>query len=221
MDRSKGNNLPKEASHNRMESIRRGLGRYFSDPFVAVLAKTGISPNGVTWLGFAVTVVAAGLAAYGYLLAAGLVSLFAAFFDTLDGALARRTNRVSKFGGILDSTLDRVSEGAMLLGILMWYVASADQPPLIAAFVVGAALIASFLVSYIRARYEAMGVKGEPGISTRTERVILTALGLILSRLSTVILFIILIVIAVMSWITVGQRLYFAWQQTKENILTK
>ena len=89
--------LPKEASKDKLEEFRRGIARHFASPVVSVIARTGISPNAVTWLGFIITVVAAVLAGSGYLLAAGLVSLAAAFCDTLDGALARKLNKVTVF----------------------------------------------------------------------------------------------------------------------------
>lgn len=203
--------LQKEESKDRLEVMRRGLARHFTVPLVSVIAKTGITPDGLTWFGFLLTVAAAALAAYGYLFWAGLTSLFAAFFDMLDGALARQLNRVTLFGGILDSTLDRLSEGAMLIGILVWYLNTANERPVIPALLVGVTLIASFTVSYIRARSEGAGLKGEVGISTRPERVILTALGLLVNQVT-----IALIIIAAMSSVTVVQRLHYAWKQAKE-----
>jgi CDP-diacylglycerol---glycerol-3-phosphate 3-phosphatidyltransferase len=211
-NRGEINILQKEVSKDKLEGIRRRLARHFTVPVISVLAQTGISPNAVTWLGFLFTLVAAGLAAYGYLLAAGLTSLFAALFDMLDGALARQTNKVTRFGGVLDSTLDRVSEGAMLLGILIWYLRATDTAPVIAVSLTGVTLILSYLVSYIRARAEGAGLECKVGISTRPERVILTAIGLIFNLVTPV-----LVIIALMSLITVWQRLYSVWQQTKKD----
>ncbi len=192
--------------------MRRGIARHFTAPVVSVIARTGISPNAVTWLGFLVTVIAAVLAAYGYLLAAGAVSIGAALCDTLDGALARRINRVTRFGGVLDSTLDRLSEGLMLTGILVWYVQSSTERPLLPAVLVGVTMIASFAVSYIRARAEGAGLKCDVGVSTRPERVILTSLGLLFNHVT-----IALAIIAVMSTVTVVQRLYHVYSQTKRD----
>ncbi len=204
--------MQKEASKDKLEEMRRGFARHFTLPIVSVIARTGISPNGVTWLGFVFTLVAAGLAVYGYFLMAGLVSLVAAFCDTLDGALARRLNRVTRFGAVLDSTLDRFSEGVMLLGILLWYLRTSNERPFIPMLLVGITIIASYLVSYIRARAEAVRLKCEVGISTRTERVILTSLGLLFSQITVA-----LVVVAVMSSVTVCQRLYYVWQQTRKD----
>jgi CDP-diacylglycerol--glycerol-3-phosphate 3-phosphatidyltransferase len=202
--------LVKEASKDRLEVMRRGIARHFTVPVVSIIAKTGVTPDGLTWFGFLLTVAAAALAGYGYLFWAGVTSLFAAFFDMLDGALARKLDRVTLFGGILDSTLDRLSEGAMLVGILIWYVrfpAPGDNLVLM-TLLVGISFIASFTVSYIRARSEGAGLHGEVGISTRPERVILTVIGLLTGYVT-----IALIIIALMSSITVIQRLHYAWKQ--------
>jgi CDP-diacylglycerol--glycerol-3-phosphate 3-phosphatidyltransferase len=203
--------LQKEASKDRLEVMRRGLARYFTVPVVSVIAKTGITTDGLTWFGFLLTVAAAALAAFGYLFWAGITFLFAAFFDTLDGALARHLNRITLFGGILDSTLDRLSEGAMLVGILIWYLRTPGENLTLMALLVGFTLIASYTVSYIRARSEGAGLKGEVGISTRPERVILTVLGLLVNQVT-----IALTIIAAMSSITIVQRLHYAWKQAKE-----
>jgi CDP-diacylglycerol--glycerol-3-phosphate 3-phosphatidyltransferase len=182
--------------------MRRGLARHFTEPAVAVIARTGATPDLLTWCGFLITLGATILAGLGLLVWAGLTSLFAALFDTLDGALARRLNRVTVFGGVLDSTLDRLSEGAMLVGILLWYLKT-DGPYLrYEVLLVGAALITSYTVSYIRARAEGAGIKCEVGISTRPERVILTGLGLIAGQVTLA-----LAVIALTGTVTVIQRL--------------
>jgi CDP-diacylglycerol--glycerol-3-phosphate 3-phosphatidyltransferase len=104
-----------------LEGMRRGLGKYFTEPIVTVLVKTHLTPNAVTCLGLLITIAAAVLIALNQAFAAGFVVLFAGLFDMLDGALARRTNKVTKFGGVLDSTLDRVSEAAVLIGIAVLY----------------------------------------------------------------------------------------------------
>jgi CDP-diacylglycerol--glycerol-3-phosphate 3-phosphatidyltransferase len=204
--------LSKEASKDRIEVMRREFARYFTVPVVSVLAKTGATPDGLTWFGFILTIGAAALAGCGYLFWAGLTSLFAAFFDMLDGALARKLNKVTLFGGILDSTLDRLSEGAMLIGILIWYLrfSAPGEDLILMALLVGITIVASFTVSYIRARSEGAGLKGEVGISTRPERVILTAIGLLIGQVTAA-----LAIIAVMSTITVIQRLHYAWKQAK------
>ncbi|MBA7706466.1 hypothetical protein ES703_115320 [subsurface metagenome] len=86
------------------------------------LARTSITPSIITWFGFLLAVGAAALIIAGHLFAAGFVVLFAGFFDMLDGALARHTNRTTCFGAVLDSTLDRLSEAVLLIGILLYVV---------------------------------------------------------------------------------------------------
>jgi len=194
-----------------LQGIRRALGKYFTDPIVAVLEKTHITPNTVTCLGLLITIAAAVLVALGHPFAAGFVVLFAGLFDMLDGALARRTNRITRFGGVLDSTLDRVSEAAVLIGIAVLY---ANRQSTWGVALTGIALIGSQLVSYIRAKAEAMNISCEIGVFTRPERVVILSMGLLLSRFNNVLLFA-LAIIAVLSIITAGQRLFFVWKKTK------
>jgi len=104
-----------------LEGARRTLGKYFADPVVTVLEKTHVTPNTLTVIGLLITIVAAVLVALKHPFAAGWVVLFAGLFDMLDGALARRTNKVTKFGGVLDSTIDRISEASVLIGIAVFY----------------------------------------------------------------------------------------------------
>ncbi|GAH63631.1 unnamed protein product, partial [marine sediment metagenome] len=110
----------------------------------------------------------------------GFVVLIAAFFDILDGALARRTNQTTHFGAVLDSTLDRLAEAVVLLGILFLY---AREQAVAEILLVSLALLGSLLVSYIRARAEAVGLECQVGLFTRAERVIVLALGLLLNQI--------------------------------------
>ena len=188
--------------------IRGVAASYFTEPIVKMLARTPVTPNTITWFGFTLAVAAAVLIALEYLIIAGVVVLAAGFFDILDGALARRTNRVTVFGAVLDSTLDRLSEGVLLLGIMFLYV---EQGSTRGVLLVGGVLLASLLVSYIRARAEAVGLKCMVGLFTRPERVIVLVLGLLLNWLE-----IALAIIAAFSFITVGQRLVYVWRQVKD-----
>ncbi|MBI4180662.1 MAG: CDP-alcohol phosphatidyltransferase family protein [Chloroflexi bacterium] len=158
-----------------------------------------------------VNIGAAALVLTEHLFTAGLVVLLAGLFDTLDGALARSTNRTTKFGAVLDSTLDRLSEAVVLLSILARYVGEQSAA---AVVVVGLALVGSLMVSYIRAKAEALGLKDEIGLFTRTERVVVLALGLLLSQINYALITA-LVLIMVFSFITVSQRLLYVWQQTK------
>ena len=196
-----------------LEGARRTLGKYFTEPLVTVLEKTHITPNALTVIGMLITFVAAALVALKHPFAAGWVVLFAGLFDLLDGALARRTNKVTKFGGVLDSTLDRISEAAVLIGIAVFY-ANRHSTPGVA--VTGITLIASQLPSYIRAKAEILNINGEIGLFTRPERVVILVLGLLLSSFKNVLL-IALIIIAVLSFFTAGQRLLQVWKKTKSD----
>ncbi len=129
----------------------------------------------------------------------------------LDGALARRTGRVTRLGAVLDSTLDRLAEGVLLLSILVTY---AKGQSTLGVIVVGVALLGSVLVSYIRARAEAIGLDCEVGLFTRAERVVVLALGLLFSQIDYALI-VALGIIAVFSFVTAGQRLIHVWQKTK------
>ena len=191
-----------------LSQVRKAASGFFTEPVIRLLARTPVTPNALTWFGFALAVVAAVLIANGYLIIAGVVVLFGGYFDMLDGALARRTNRVSRFGSVLDSTLDRVSEGVLLLGVLALFSARGSD---IGILLVGIVLISSMLVSYIRAKAESLGLVCLVGVFTRPERVIVLALGLFINQLE-----IALGVIAAFSFITVGQRLVHVWRQAKD-----
>jgi CDP-diacylglycerol---glycerol-3-phosphate 3-phosphatidyltransferase len=191
--------------------MRKILQAYITQPIVVFLARTSITPNMVTWFGFLLTVVSAVLAGFGHLFAAGWVLLLPGFFDIIDGALARHTNQVTRFGGVLDSTLDRLSEAAILIGIMANYL---YNPSLFSAWVIvviAVTMIASFLVSYVRSRAEGANIDCQVGIFTRTERVIILALGLLINQLA-----IILPIIAFLSAVTVIQRLVHVYQRAKK-----
>ena len=195
----------------KLSEVRKTLSYRFTEPVVRLLSRTAITPSAITWSGFLLTAGAAALIITEHLLVAGLVVLSAGFFDILDGALARRTNQVTRFGAVLDSTLDRLSEAVLLLGILVFYAREQSIPGIL---LVGAALIGSPLVSYIRARAEALGLECRMGLFTRAERVIVLALGLVLSQIDYALI-IALAIIVVLSFFTAGQRLVYVWKETK------
>jgi len=200
----------------RLSQIRKTAAYYLTEPVVRLLDKTSISPNTITWFGFLLAIGAAGLIVTGHLFAAGFMVLLAGFLDILDGALARYHSQVTRFGAVLDSILDRLSEAGLLLAILVFFILT-QQPSFFIVIdrawltlLVCLALLGSLLVSYIRARAEALGMECQVGIFTRAERVIVLALGLLLNQIV-----IALAIIVVLSFFTAGQRLIFVWQQTK------
>ena len=175
---------------------------------VSVLAKTPITPSALTWFGFIISLVAAVLIARDSLLAAGIVMLVGGSFDMMDGALARLTDKVTRFGAVLDSTLDRLSEAALLIGVLVLWAADGDQNGVL---LVGVTLTVSLTVSYLRSRAEALGLECKGGLFTRPERIIVLALGLVFDQLV-----IALLIIAAFSIFTVLQRLIIIWRQLKD-----
>ncbi len=186
---------------------RHALAAAVVRPAASALAHTPLTPDMLSWMGLLFTAGALYLLVSGRPAWAGVIVLAGALFDTLDGALARETSRVSVFGGVLDSTLDRLTEGIILVGIV--FVAARDGSHFGAALA-GAALLSSMVVSYIRARAEAAGVQCSEGWFTRTERVIVLSLGLMLNQI-----IIALAVIAALSTITAGHRLLVVWQKTR------
>ncbi len=163
------------------KSARAAIARWFEEPISATLVAIGFNANAATIAGFLLAVAAAGFAAVGQFLIAGLISIPAALFDMIDGAIARRTGKVSDKGALLDSTFDRLSEAALLLGLLIYY-SSTDtfrQDAIILAFV---AFVGSIMVSYIRARAEGLGYKGTSGFLTRSERVVIMTVALIIGQ---------------------------------------
>jgi CDP-diacylglycerol--glycerol-3-phosphate 3-phosphatidyltransferase len=186
--------------------IRRNLAYRITDPVVRILDKSGITPNALTFINLALNIIAAYVIATGHFLLGGILVLVAGLFDLLDGALARFTKQTTRFGAILDSMADRISEAAVLLGLLIWYIPQEEASlEIVLIFVV---LIGSFLISYIRARAEGLGWQCQVGLFTRAERVIVLAIGLLINQI-----FIALCVLVVFVFITVVQRLVYLWKQ--------
>jgi CDP-diacylglycerol---glycerol-3-phosphate 3-phosphatidyltransferase len=192
-----------------LNGARKTLASYLTMPAVRLLARTSVTPNALSVFGFLLSAATAVLIAFGHQVIAGFVMLFGGYFDIVDGALARQKGQTTRFGAVLDSTFDRLSESVVLLGILVLFLFGGEQHlfSLIgregAVFVVGVALLSFPLVSHVRAKAEALGIDCTVGIFTRTERVILLALGLWINQLV-----IILCIIVVLSLVTAGQRLY-------------
>lgn len=165
-----------------------------------------LSPNTLTLLGFAVSLAAGAAFTLGKPFAGGLLILFSGIFDVLDGGVARAKDRITPFGGVLDSVCDRYSDGIVFLGIIAGAVnGRLVLPPILQIEVwlwAGYALIGSFLVSYTRARAESAGCrKLSVGVAERTERMIILALGGLSGFLGWA-----LVLIAVFSHITIIQR---------------
>ena len=176
------------------------LPKRLTDPVGQALARTGVTPNMITAAGLAGAIVAAVLIARGEFLAGGIVMLAAAALDLFDGMVARASNRVTVFGGVFDSLCDRLSEAAVLGGLLFRLAGQGKREEVVLAF---AAVVGSLLVSYLRARAEAAGLQLREGVFTRPERVIVLGAGLIVDQVR-----IALWVLAVLANLTVLQRLW-------------
>jgi len=203
--------------------IRKLMAYHLSRPVINFISKTPITPNTITWIGFLLSLTAVVLVITNNLIVAGIIVLVAGFCDILDGALARSTNQTTRFGTILDSTLDRISEAALLLGILILFLFNPESsiffgliPKQWSISLVNLALLASMLVSYIRARAETQGLECQIGIFTRNERMITVTLGLLLGHLESA-LSIALVIITVLSFITAVQRLHYIRQETRND----
>jgi CDP-diacylglycerol--glycerol-3-phosphate 3-phosphatidyltransferase len=171
------------------------------------LALSKIHPNVLTFLGLLINIAAAVLLAAGRFRSAGFVIIGAGLFDMVDGRVARETNRVTRFGGFFDSVLDRYSDLALLMGLLVYY-GIINRP----FYVVLTAIVmtGSVMVSYTRARAENTIPSCKVGFMERPERVVLLIIGALFDRMAPV-----LWVIAVLSNITVIHRMVFTYQEAK------
>jgi CDP-diacylglycerol---glycerol-3-phosphate 3-phosphatidyltransferase len=181
-----------------------------TDPIVAPLARIGVTPNMVSVFGFAGNIAAGTLAAGGHFVWAGAAMLIFSALDLLDGALARKTGTVTKFGAVFDSVLDRLSEAAVLGGLLFHYTeAGGHTQEIVLCY---AAVTGSLMVSYVRARAEGEGLTLREGLFTRAERVILLGGALVIGH--GVVLWA-LWILAVLSHFTAAQRVATVWQRLR------
>ncbi len=185
---------------------------------MAALGRSPVTPNQVTVVGFALTVLAAALAAAGQLRWAGVVLIFAGTCDILDGALARSTGAGYPYGAFLDSTLDRYSEGVVYLGLAAYFVGMTGPLQRWLVLATLAALAGSFLVSYVRARAQSLGFTCKSGLFQRPERVVVTVFGLILGGWW---LYGVVFLLAVVTNITALQRIREVWLQGRAQRLER
>jgi len=171
------------------------------------LALSKINPNVLTFLGLVINMIAGAFLAFGHFRTAGCVIIFAGVFDMVDGRVARETNRVTRFGAFFDSVLDRYSDIALLVGLLVYY-GTINR----ASYVVLTAIVmaASVMISYTRTRAENIIPTCKVGFLERPERIVLLIIGALFDRMAPV-----LWVVAVLSNITVAHRMLFTWQEAK------
>jgi len=184
--------------------------RRLAEMVVQPLAKLGLTPNMATVIGLLLNAVTATVLALGYLRPGGLLLLFAGVFDMVDGALARVRNQKTVFGAFFDSTLDRYSEGLVLLGIILFASTSTSATyrtwTIALAYAAG---LGSLMVSYARARAEGLGLELKSGLMARPERVLLLAVGLLLGGEAWLPWT--LLILAVTSVFTSVQRIVAVW----------
>ncbi|HEY6829952.1 MAG TPA: CDP-alcohol phosphatidyltransferase family protein [Gemmatimonadaceae bacterium] len=186
------------------------------DPVANWLVRRGVHPNTLTAIGTLCTVAGGAIYASGHIRTGGFFLGATALFDVLDGTVARRSNKSSTFGAFLDSTLDRVADGALLGGLAVFYAVNPRHNNMIMVVVCLAGLIGAYLTSYIRARAEALGLDAKVGMVQRPERIVLLSVpqaffGLVLNGL---VLGLIVVFLTVTAWITVVQRMAFVYHQT-------
>lgn len=168
---------------------------------VGPLAQWGLTPNQLTIVGLLLNAAAGVILSRGRLPTGGIAVLGASAFDLFDGALARVSGRKTRFGAFLDSTVDRYSEALLFFGLLVWYIRISNR---IGVFLCYFSLLGSLMVSYTRARAEAMDLDCSVGWLQRPERMILLGVGLICPRpIPTIVL----CILAVLSQATVVQRM--------------
>jgi len=181
------------------------------------VAKTKLTPDMLSIAGLALCVAGAVLVGfeerneYLFFWLGGTLFVAGSIADILDGALARAASKGTVFGAFLDSTFDRLGEAAMLTAIGLVFMRDSNEEALVAAF---AAVIGSFLVSYTRAKAEALGLRGDIGFGSRLERVVIISVGLGLAPWGWLQWPIYLL--AAMAWITVLQRMWFVRRQLRE-----
>lgn len=198
-------------------AIQRGYLRLI-EPLVSLLVTWKVSPNAITTVGTLCTVVTGVLYATGWIRVAGWFFGLTAFFDVVDGLVARRTGAATRFGAFYDSTLDRVADGAVLGGILVFWATDSPfrDPGMVAVTLV--AIIGTFLTSYARARAEALGLDAKVGVMQRPERVTLLAAPQAFFGLAFDgwVLRGVVILLAVTAWITVWQRVMYVKRMSAE-----
>ncbi|HKA50777.1 MAG TPA: CDP-alcohol phosphatidyltransferase family protein [Candidatus Dormibacteraeota bacterium] len=184
------------------------------------MGRLPITPNQVTVAGSLFTFGAAVLIGVGYLQWAGLVLAVSGTFDILDGALARATKRSYPYGAFLDSTFDRYSEGAVYIGLAVYFLGRRDSFMRWAVLACLLALAGSFLVSYVRARAQSLGFKCDSGIFARPERVVVTVAGLVIGGslgppVASWVLVGVVVLLAVLTNFTAVQRILEVWGQAR------
>jgi CDP-diacylglycerol--glycerol-3-phosphate 3-phosphatidyltransferase len=198
-------------------AIGRGAQRII-DAMVRWLAYGHINPNILTVIGVAINVGSGLLFGYGKFFWAGIVLIVANLFDMLDGQVARLSGRVTRFGGFLDSSLDRLSDMVVFVGLMVFYARDTQFHSTLNVFLAGAGLMGSVMVSYASARAESLIPKCDVGFLRRPERVVLFIIGALSTHPGSTNFFAnrmpaVLWVLAVGSYWTFAHRMYHTWYE--------
>ena len=198
-------------------SIGRGAQRII-DAIVRWLAMGHISPNVLTVIGVAVNVGCGLLFGLGWFFWAGIALIVANLFDMLDGQVARLSGRVTRFGGFLDSSLDRLSDMVVFVGLMVFYARDLPSHSTLNVFLAGAGLMGSVMVSYASARAESLIPKCDVGFLRRPERVVLFIIGALSTHPGSNNYFAnrmpaVLWVLAIGSYWTFAHRMYHTWRE--------
>ena len=180
-------------------------GKRIVDSIVVWLSSLRINPNVLTLIGLLINIFAAVLFAKGLFFWAGIVVIFAGIFDIVDGEVARRTGRATRFGAFFDSVIDRYSDLLLLVGLMIWY---AKWARIFYMSLTSLVLIGSVMTSYTRARAESLIPACKVGFLERPERIVLLIIGALTNRMAAV-----LWVMAILSNWTVSQRIWFTWRE--------
>lgn len=182
------------------------------------LARRRINPNLLTVIGVSINVLSGLLFGLGHFFWAGVVLIVANLFDMLDGAVARKTGQVTRFGGFLDSTFDRISDMAAFVGLMVFYARDTEYHSTLNVLLAGLAMVGSVLVSYASARAESLIPKCDVGFLRRPERVVLLIIGGLSTHPGSESLFAnrmpaVLWILAVGSFWTFAYRMYHTWTE--------
>ena len=173
---------------------------------IPLLSKMKISPNTLTIFGFIFSLITMILISQGYLLISGILIIFSSIFDLLDGALARYTRNTTNFGKFFDAVIDRLSEIAIYVGLFIYFMN--DSNSLLIIFI---STISNQLVSYIKTKYESIGIEGDVGIFTRPERIITLSLALIIGSFYLYIFYIFMYISILLALISIMQRIFYGF----------
>lgn len=187
------------------------------EPAISFFARHNVSPNTITTVGTLLTVAAGVVYATGHIMTAGWLMAVTAFFDVLDGSVARRTGRSTKFGAFYDSSLDRVADGALMAGLTVFYAVNPVHHNIYMTVVCLAGMVGTFLISYTRARAESIGIDAKVGVMQRPERIVLLSAPQALFGLfwNGWVLIGIIVLLSVTAWITAVQRILYVYHATQ------